>query len=81
MVMIQGLQSLNLLACPACRFDPNSQFTVAANLAVAFMAVVLAGVLGAFLCIMWKLAKAERQSLGQCQSREQAHRGESWIQS
>ena len=55
---ISSLQSL--LACPACAFDPNDPITQAANSAIGFMIVILAGVLAAFIAFMWKLAKGAR---------------------
>lgn len=58
--MIEGIEIAGLLACPACGFDPNSEFTAAANLAIGFMVFVLAGVLGGFLLFMRRMAKMER---------------------
>lgn len=58
--MIDPTQLASLLACPACRFDSNSEMTAAANLAVGVMILVLMGVLGGFLSFMWKMFRAER---------------------
>lgn len=60
--MTDGIQMFEMLACPACRFDSGSSVTTAANLAVAFMGVVLAGVLGSILAFVWRMVKLERSA-------------------
>jgi hypothetical protein len=52
-----------LLACPSCRFDPNSPVTSAANLAIFVMIAALAGVGGSVLALIYRFAKGERNSL------------------
>lgn len=51
-----------LLACPACRLDPNDPATIAANGAIGFMLIILIPVLAAFLGLIWKLARGEREA-------------------
>lgn len=60
--MMDGIQIAGLLACPACGFDPNSAFTTAANWAIGFMVLVLAGVLGSILLFMRRMARMERDA-------------------
>ena len=58
--MTDWTQSLSLLACPACQFDPNNPIVQAASSAIGFMVLIVIGVLSAFLAFIWKLAKADR---------------------
>lgn len=57
------MEFLNLLACPACGFDANSETTAAANLAIGFMILVLASVLGGIAGFIWRMARLERRAL------------------
>lgn len=52
-----------LLACPSCRFDPNSPVTSAANLAIMVMIVLLGAVGGGVVSLMVRFARGERHSL------------------
>ncbi len=49
-----------ILACPTCKFDPNSAATMGANMAIGFMILILVVVLGGFMALIWRLAKGER---------------------
>lgn len=52
-----------LLACPSCRFDPNSPVTSAANLAILVMIGALACVGGSVVALIFKFARGEREGL------------------
>jgi hypothetical protein len=61
MILAHTFQTL--LACPSCRFDPNSPVTSAANLAILVMIAALAGVGGSVIALFVRFARGERESL------------------
>lgn len=61
-LMNSPVEVFTLLACPSCRFDANSQFTSATNLAVAVMFVALVAVFGGIGGFVWRLARFQRNA-------------------
>jgi len=53
----------SLLACPSCRFDPNSPVTSAANLAIGVMIAALGAVGSGVVALMVRFARGERHEL------------------
>ena len=50
----------SIIACPGCKFDPTSTATMAANMAIGFMILILFVVLSGFIALIWRLARGER---------------------
>jgi len=50
------------LACPSCRFDPDSPVTGAANLAILVMILLLALVGGGLGALVLRLSRAARDA-------------------
>jgi len=50
----------SIIACPGCKFDPTSTATMAANMAIGFMVLILFVVLSGFIALIWRLARGER---------------------
>ncbi len=61
MILASALETL--LACPSCKFDPNSPVTSAANLAIVVMIAMLGAVGGGVVSLMVRFARGERHSL------------------
>jgi hypothetical protein len=61
MILASALEIL--LACPSCKFDPNSPVTSAANLAIVVMIAMLGAVGGGIVSLMVRFARGERHSL------------------
>jgi hypothetical protein len=51
-----------LLACPSCRFDPDSPVTGAANLAILVMILLLALVGGGLGALVLRLSRAGKEA-------------------
>jgi hypothetical protein len=61
MILASTLETL--LACPSCKFDPNSPVTSAANLAIVVMIAMLGAVGGGVVSLMVRFARGERHAL------------------